>query len=173
MYTGSFRGFESRCPAYGPLAQLVERLFCTQEVAGSIPVRSTEHGSASCFRGVRPVWRLLRWRGVTLFGLRASRWACYYVSIVPSRPPGLAGCIVPVVELVDTPDLGSGVLRGVWVRLPPGALAAEVFGVSSCRSRSPHAIVLVSAVRRVSSIWQNTSLVNWSCGFESPIRLWF
>lgn len=43
---------------------------------------------------------------------------------------------VPVVELVDTPDLGSGVLRGVWVRLPPGALAAEVFGVSSCRSRS-------------------------------------
>ena len=48
---------------------------------------------------------------------------------------------VPVVELVDTPDLGSGVLRGVWVRLPPGALAAEVFGVSSCRSRSTRAIV--------------------------------
>ena len=24
--------------------------------------------------------------------------------------------------LVDTPDLGSGVLRGVWVRVPPGAL---------------------------------------------------
>ena len=156
----------------------------------------------------------------TLFGcgrvhhLRASRWACYCVSIVPSRPPGLAGFSVrggtgrrtgfrfqcpswrvgssptgrtgwpfggglakieyvnvPVVELVDTPDLGSGVLCGVWVRLPPGALAAEVFGVSSCRSRSPHAIVLVSVVRRVSSIWQNTSLVNWSWGFESPIRL--
>ena len=42
---------------------------------------------------------------------------------------------VPVVELVDTPDLGSGVLCGVWVRVPPGALAAGVFGVSSCRSR--------------------------------------
>lgn len=69
-------------------------------------------------------------------GLRASRWARYYVLIVPSRPPGLAGFIAPVVELVDTPDLGSGVLCGVWVRLPPGALAAEVFGVSSCRSRS-------------------------------------
>lgn len=25
MYTGSFRGFESRCPAYGLLAQLGER----------------------------------------------------------------------------------------------------------------------------------------------------
>ena len=60
---------------------------------------------------------------------------------------------VSVVELVDTLDLGSSVPCGVWVRLPPGALAAEVFGVSSCRSRSPHVIVLVSAVRRVSSIW--------------------
>ena len=69
-------------------------------------------------------------------GLRASRWACYYALIVPSRPPGLAGCIVSVVELVDTLDLGSSAPCGVWVRLPPGALAAEVFGVSSCRSRS-------------------------------------
>ena len=40
-------------------------------------------------------------------GLCASWWACYCVLIVPSRPPGLAGCIVPVVELVDTLDLGS------------------------------------------------------------------
>lgn len=37
-------------------------------------------------------------------GLRASWWACYCVLIVPSRPPGLAGCIVPVAELVDAPE---------------------------------------------------------------------
>ena len=48
---------------------------------------------------------------------------------------------VPVVELVDTPDLGSGVLRGVWVRVPPGALAAVVSCISSCRSRSTRVIV--------------------------------
>lgn len=64
-----------------------------------------------------------------------SHWAHWLISLV-----GVGLLIiedyVSVVELVDTPDLGSGVLRGVWVRLPPGALAAEVFGVSSCRSRS-------------------------------------
>lgn len=65
---------------------------------------------------------------------------------------------VPVVELVDTPDLGSGVPCGVWVRVPPGALAAGVFGVSSCRSRSPHAIVGVSAARRIGSIGRATAL---------------
>lgn len=48
---------------------------------------------------------------------------------------------VSVVELVDTPDLGSGVLRGVWVRVPPGALAAVVSCISSCRSRSTRVIV--------------------------------
>ena len=58
---------------------------------------------------------------------------------------------VSVVELVDTPDLGSGVLRGVWVRVPPGALAAEVFGVSSCRSRSLHAIVREARLGRINS----------------------
>lgn len=62
-------------PRYGSLAQWMERPVTSREVAGSSPARPTEHGSASCFRGVRPVWRLLRWRGVTLFGLRASRWA--------------------------------------------------------------------------------------------------
>ena len=98
MYTGGVRGFESRCPAYGLLAQRTERLVTSQDVAGSSPARPTEHGSASCFRGVRPVWRLFRWRGVTLFGLRASRWVRYYAPVVASRPPGLAGCIVPVAE---------------------------------------------------------------------------
>lgn len=73
-----------------------------------------------------------------------------------------------MVELVDTPDLGSGVLCGVWVRVPPGALAASVSCISSCRSRSPHVIVLVSVARRVSSIWQNTSLVNWVLGVRVP-----
>ena len=63
-----------------------------------------------------------------------SHWAHWLISLV-----GVGLLIiedyVSVGELVDTPDLGSGVLRGVWVRVPPGALAAGVFGVSSCRSR--------------------------------------
>lgn len=41
MYTGGVRGFESRCPAYGPLAQWTERLVTSQDVAGSSPARPT------------------------------------------------------------------------------------------------------------------------------------
>ena len=94
-----------------------------------------EHGMfPRCCYALLFVVRVTAWARVV--GLRASRWACYYALIVPSRPPGLAGCIVSVAELVDALDLGSSVLRGVWVRVPPGALAAGVFGVSSCRSRS-------------------------------------
>lgn len=55
-----------------------------------------------------------------------SHWAHWLISLV-----GVGLLIiedyVSVVELVDTPDLGSGVLRGVWVRVPPGALAARCF----------------------------------------------
>ena len=50
-YGFNSRGVENRilgssrnggAPYSGPLAQLVEHLFCTQKVAGSIPVRSTD-----------------------------------------------------------------------------------------------------------------------------------
>lgn len=34
---------------------------------------------------------------------------------------------VPVAELVDAPDSKSGIRWGVWVRVPPGALAARGF----------------------------------------------
>ena len=40
MYTGGARGFESRCPAYGSLAQWTERLVTSRDVAGSSPARS-------------------------------------------------------------------------------------------------------------------------------------
>lgn len=42
---------------------------------------------------------------------------------------------VPVVELVDTPDSKSGIRWGVWVRVPPGALAAGglAFPLDACR----------------------------------------
>ena len=88
-----------------PLAQWMERPVTSREVACSSHARPT--GSmvlpldfAVCVRcGVR-----LLWRCSALFGLRASRWARYYVLIVPSRPPGLAGFIVPVAELADAPD---------------------------------------------------------------------
>ena len=39
MYTDGVRGFESRCPAYGLLAQWTERLVTSQDVAGSSPAR--------------------------------------------------------------------------------------------------------------------------------------
>lgn len=159
MYTGGARGFESRCPAYGSLAQWTERLVTSQDVAGSSPARPTEHGSASCFRGVRPVWRLLRWRGVALFGLRASRWACYYALIAARCPPGLPSCIVSVAELADALDLGSSAF---------GRVGSTPTGRTSGRSFLYFLLPLAfhscydgwDAARRVSSIWQNTSLVN-------------
>lgn len=92
-----------------------------------------------CYRSLLVVAYVTVWARVV--DLRVSRWACYCVLIAPSRPPGLAGFIVPVVELVDTLDLGSSVPCGVWVRVPPGALAAGVFCIPSCRSRSARAIV--------------------------------
>lgn len=92
-----------------------------------------------CYRSLLVVAYVTVWARVV--GLRASRWACYYALIAARCPPGLPSCIVSVVELVDTPDLGSGVLRGVWVRVPPGALAAVVSCISYCRSRSTRAIV--------------------------------
>lgn len=58
-----------------------------------------------CYRSLLVVAYVTVWARVV--GLRASRWACYCVSIVPSRPPGLAGCIVSVAELADALDLGS------------------------------------------------------------------
>ena len=118
-----------------PLAQWMGRPVTSREVVGSSPTRPTEHGMVPrCYRSLLVVAYVTVWARVV--GLRASRWACYCVSIVPSRPPGLAGFSARGGILVDTLDLGSSVLRGVWVRVPPGALAAEVFGVSSCRSCS-------------------------------------
>lgn len=106
MYTGNFRGFESRCPAYGSLAQWMERPVTSREAAGSSPTRPTEHGMVPrCCRSLLVVAYVTVWARVV--GLRASRWARYYVLIVPSRPPGLAGFIVPVAELADALDLGS------------------------------------------------------------------
>lgn len=61
MYTGSFRGFESRCPAYGSLAQWTERLVTSQDVAGSSPARPA--GSAvfpTRLFHVSLVWCMLR-----------------------------------------------------------------------------------------------------------------
>ena len=103
MYTGGARGFESRCPAYGSLAQRTERLVTSQDVAGSSPARPTEHDMfpRCCHALLAVAYVTVRARVV---GLRASRWVRYYVLVVPSRPPGLAGCIVPVAELVDAPE---------------------------------------------------------------------
>ena len=48
--------------------------------------RGISHAPVSCAASVAYVTVWAR-----VVGLRASRWACYCVSIVPSRPPGLAG----------------------------------------------------------------------------------
>lgn len=91
-----------------------------------------------CYRSLLVVAYVTVWARVV--GLRASRWARYYVLIVPSRPPGLAGFSVRGGTGRRT-GFRFQCPSGVWVRLPPGALAAGVFGVSSCRSRSTRAIV--------------------------------
>lgn len=59
-------------------------------------------------------------------GLRASRWACYCVLVVPSRPPGLAGCIVSVAELADALDLGSSAFGRVG-STPTGHTVGKCF----------------------------------------------
>lgn len=77
-------------PRYGSLAQWMERPVTSREVVGSSPTRPTEHGMVPrCYRSLLVVAYVTVWARVV--GLCASRWACYCVSIVPSRPPGLAG----------------------------------------------------------------------------------
>lgn len=138
-------------PRYGSLAQWMERPVTSREVVGSSPTRPTEHGRVPrCYRSLLVVAYVTVWARVV--GLRASRWACYCVSIVPSRPPGLAGCIVSVAELADALDLGSSAFGRVGSS-PTGRTGGGVSCIFSCRSRSPHVIVLVSVARRVSSIW--------------------
>lgn len=77
-------------------------------------------------------------------GLRASRWARYYVLIVPSRPPGLAGFIVPVAELVGALDLGSSAFGRVG-STPTGRTSGRGFRsfllplvLASCYSGCEH-----------------------------------
>lgn len=48
------------------------------------------------------VVRVTAWARVV--GLRASRWACYCVSIAASRPPGLSGFSACGGMSVDAPD---------------------------------------------------------------------
>lgn len=127
MYTGSFRGFESRCPAYGLLAQLGERRLALAGWYAQVRCLHSprEYG---VFHAVR-VWARPSLAREPVGVLLCSR---------SSQSSSGTGWVYSVRGgiLVDTLDLGSSVPCGVWVRVPPGALAAEVFGVSSCRSRS-------------------------------------
>lgn len=77
---------------------------------------------------------------------------------------------VSVAELADALDLGSSAFGRVG-STPTGRTSGRGFRSFLLPLALTHVIVLVSAVRRVSSIWQNASLVNWSCGFESHTRL--
>ena len=70
-------------------------------------------------------------------GLRASRWVRYYVLIVPSRPPGLAGCIVSVAELADALDLGSSAFGRVGSTLT-GHTGASLNQVGIVGADVPH-----------------------------------
>ncbi len=52
LFSGQFRQEAIETKTYGPLAHLVERLICTEEVAGSIPVGSTKEKNTNlrwCF----------------------------------------------------------------------------------------------------------------------------
>lgn len=59
-------------------------------------------------------------------GLRASRWACYCVSIAVRCPPGLPSCIVSVAELADALDLGSSAFGRVG-STPTGRTSGKCF----------------------------------------------
>lgn len=98
---------------------------------------------------------LTEWARVV--GLRASRWVRYYVLVVPSRPPGLAGCIVSVAELADALDLGSSAFGRVG-STPTGHTGGRGFrsfflplAFRSCYSGW-------DAVRRVGSIGRASAL---------------
>lgn len=118
------------------------------------------------FGGAECDVRLL-WCCSALFGLRASRWARYYVLIVTSRPPGLAGF-----------SARGGIGRHARFRLwcPSRRVGSTPTGRTSGRGFRSFLLPLAfhscydgwDAVRRVSSIWQNTSLVNWVLGVRVP-----
>ena len=116
------------------LAQWIERPVTSREVACSSHARPT--GSmvlpldfAVCVRcGVR-----LLWRCPAVYGLRASRWACYCVSIAARCPPGLPSCNVSVAELADALDLGSSAFGRVG-STPTGHTSGKRF---SCISLLP------------------------------------
>lgn len=113
-------------PRYGSLAQWMERPVTSREVVGSSPTRPTEHGMVPrCYRSLLVVAYVTVWARVV--GLCASRWACYCVSIVPSRPPGLAGfSLVSVAELADALDLGSSAFGRVG-STPTGRTSGRSF----------------------------------------------
>lgn len=103
-----------------------------------------------CYRSLLVVAYVMVWARVV--GLRASRWACYCVLIVPSRPPGLAGCIVSVAELADALDLGSSAFGRVG-STPTGHTGGKGF---SCISLLPLAFrSCYSGCERGSPGWLN------------------
>lgn len=80
---------------------------------------------------------------------------------------GLAGFIVSVAELADALDLGSSAFGRVG-STPTGRTSGRGFrsfllplALHSCYDGW-------DVARRVSSIWQNTSLVNWVLGVRVP-----
>ena len=138
-------------PRYGSLAQWMERPVTSREAAGSSPARPTGAWYVSvllsCAASVAYVTVRAR-----VVGLRASRWARYYVLIVPSRPPGLAGFIVPVAELADALDLGSSAFGRVG-STPTGHTGGGGFRSFLLPLAFHSCYDGWDAVRRVSSIW--------------------
>ena len=74
---------------------------------------------------------------------------------------------VSVAELADALDLGSSAF-GCVGSSPTGRTSGRGFRSFLLPLALTHVIVLVSAARRVSSIWQNASLVNWVLGVRVP-----
>lgn len=118
-----------------------------------------------CYRSLLVVAYVTVWARVV--GLRASRWACYYALIAARCPPGLPSCIVSVAELADALDLGSSAFGRVG-STPTGRTSGRGFRSFLLPLASRSCYDGWDAVRRVSSIWQNTSLVNWVLGVRVP-----
>ena len=105
-----------------------------------------EHGMVPrCYRSLLVVAYVTVWARVV--GLRASRWACYCVSIAARCPPGLPSCNVSVAELADALDLGSSAFGRVG-STPTGHTGASLNQVGIVGSRcSPRLVVSAISIR--------------------------
>lgn len=120
-----------------PLAQWMERPVTSQDVAGSSPARPTGGTVFSTLLGCATCCGLCY--GVGACCRLARELMCVILCSHSCQSSSGTGWVYSARGGIGRRTgfrFRCPVCWGVWVRVPLGALAAEVFGVSSCRSRS-------------------------------------